>query len=68
MEPPAEFPSTIYNSDFSRSEDEQSESFPGSEPLSRVVFLLTSSLAFLDASRASAASIALFRIRSAIFG
>ena len=51
-EPPTEFPSTMKISDSEGSFDEQSASFPGSEPTSNVFFLSTSSLAFLAASLA----------------
>ena len=51
-EPPAEFPSTMNISDSEGSFEEQSASFPGNDPTSRLFFLSTSSLAFFAASLA----------------
>ena len=56
-EPPAESPSTINNSEFDGSFSWQSANFPGSDDVSNTFFLLVSSLAFLAASLALAASI-----------
>ena len=53
-DPPAESPSTIYNSLFEGSFSEQSANFPGSPPPDSAPFL-TVSRAFLAASRALAA-------------
>ena len=61
-EPPAESPSTMYNSHRSGFFSEQSASFPGREPESKAPFRLVSSRAFLAASLALAASIALSTI------
>ena len=51
-DPPADSPSTIYNSDLEGSRSAQSASLPGSEVPSRAFFRITSSRAFLAASRA----------------
>ena len=53
-DPPAESPSTIYNSLFEGSFSEQSANFPGNPPPDSAPFL-TVSRAFLAASRALAA-------------
>ena len=55
-EPPAESPSTINNSQFSADLSWQSASFPGNELTSKAEFFLETSLAFLAASLAAAAS------------
>ena len=51
-DPPAESPSTMYNSDLEGSFSEQSANLPGNDEFSNPVFLLVNSLAFLAASRA----------------
>ena len=66
--PPAESPSTRYNSVFSGSFSLQSASLPGSELLSSAVFLLAKSLAFLAASLALDALIHFSRIAFATAG
>ena len=55
-EPPAESPSTMNSSERAGSFSEQSASFPGKVEPSKTFFLLVSSLAFLAASLALAAS------------
>ena len=55
-DPPAESPSTINNSESEGSFSEQSASLPGRVEPSKTFFLLVSSLAFLAASLALAAS------------
>ena len=55
-EPPAESPSTINSSQFSGNLSWQSASLPGKELISKAEFFLETSLAFLAASRAAAAS------------
>ncbi len=67
-EPPAESPSTKNNSDNAGSFSWQSASFPGNPATSSAVFLLVSSLAFLAASLASAASMILSLIAFASIG
>ena len=67
-EPPAESPSTMYNSHFSGSLFEQSASLPGRVDVSRADFLLVNSLAFLAASRALCACKILSTISLANFG
>jgi hypothetical protein len=54
-EPQAESPSTIYNSDFTGSFEEQSANFPGRVIPSNAPFLITVSLAALAANLAFAA-------------
>ena len=67
-EPPAESPSTINISDNFGSFSWQSASFPGRLVISKAVFLLVSSLAFLAASLASAAFWIFCTIAFAIVG
>ena len=66
--PPAESPSTIYNSDFSGLLEEQSDNFPGKVKPSKAPFLKTESLAALAAKRALAETKHLPIIASASFG
>src|SRR5699024_3893376 len=51
-EPPAESPSTMYNSLISASREEQSDNFPGKLETSKALFLRVKSRAFLAAIRA----------------
>src|SRR5699024_2057267 len=51
-DPPAESPSTIYNSLISASFEEQSESFPGKFDISKALFRRVNSLALRAAIRA----------------
>ena len=67
-EPPAESPSTMYNSHFSASLEAQSASFPGKEVISKEVFLLVDSLAAFAARRALAARVTFSIINLATLG
>src|SRR5699024_11555412 len=51
-DPPAESPSTIYNSLCSGSLEEQSDNLPGKFDISKALFLLVNSRAFFAATRA----------------